>query len=356
MKRERKRNGWVAAAIFLAALLVVGGQLVGERPAGQGYVVAFYNVENLFDTIDQPEVQDEEFTPGSGKEWNSAKYALKLERIARALCGVGARAEAMPAVIGLAEVENRCVAEDLTATGLLAETDYRVVHYDSPDARGIDVALLYRPELFDCEGSRAVRVEVPGLPHFRTRDILTVWGTMGGERFLFLVAHLPSRRGGAEASEFKRCAAAAVMRRVADSVLRECPDTRIVMMGDMNDDPTDKSLSEVIGAADDPGSVQAGGWFNPFAALFAAGRGTLGYGGEWNLFDNIILSGNLLDGDGLRPVSDRSGRFGYIYDAGYLLQQEGRYAGFPERTFAGDRYLGGYSDHLPVYVVLSAEK
>ena len=199
-----------------ALLLLLAVACFAQKP----YKVVFYNLENFFDTINDPEVRDDEFTPEGPKRWNSAKYYKKLGNIERVLFDIAAIDKSYPVVIGVSEVENRSVLEDIVATPKLAPANYRISHYDSPEARGVDVAFLYRPDVFKMEGSAPIRTVVPQLPNFKTRDISTMWGTIEGEPFFFMVAHWPSRLGGKEASEFKRIAVGEQMRRIADSVLQ----------------------------------------------------------------------------------------------------------------------------------------
>ncbi len=199
--------------LFLAAFVVM---CFAQKPCK----VMFYNLENFFDTINDPEVHDDEFTPEGPKKWNSAKYFKKLGNIERVLFDIAAADKNYPAVIGVSEVETRSVLEDIVATPKLAPGNYRIVHYDSPEARGVDVAFMYRPDVFKLEGSFPVKTVVPQLPNFKTRDILTMWGTIENEPFFFMVAHWPSRLGGKDASEFKRIAVGEQMRRIADSVLK----------------------------------------------------------------------------------------------------------------------------------------
>ena len=191
--------------LLLAAFIVA---CFAQKP----YKVMFYNLENFFDTINDPEVLDDEFTPEGPKQWNSAKYNRKLGNTERVLFDLAAADKVYPAVIGVSEVENRSVLEDIVAAPKLAPADYRIVHYDSPEARGVDVAFLYRPEVFKLEGSYPVKTVVPSLPNFKTRDILTMWGRIDDEPFFFMVAHWPSRLGGKDASEFKRIAVGAESR------------------------------------------------------------------------------------------------------------------------------------------------
>lgn len=340
---------------IVTIVLLVGG-VVATALAQEPYKILFWNLENLFDTVDDPNIRDEEFTPKGAKAWDEARYQLKLEHIARVLTDVAASDQIYPAVIGFAEVENRTVLEDMTALQDLAQHAYRIVHYDSPDPRGIDVALIYRPDQFQFEGSCAVKADVPQLPKFRTRDILTVWGAINAEPFYFMVVHWPSRRGGKEASELKRMALGRQMRRLADSVRLQNPQTKIVAMGDFNDDPIDSSMEEALGAKGDIKRVAVGDLFNPYYELLRAGMGTLAYEGVWNLFDNVVVSENLITSTqgGLKLQKPAgSPYYGAIFCPDYLIQYTGRYRGYPLRTYEEDAFLAGFSDHLPVYIYLA---
>lgn len=332
---------------FFVLLLLAG---FAQKP----YKVMFYNFENLFDTINDPEILDEEFTPDGPKKWNSVKYNKKIGNLERVLFDIAALDKNYPAVIGVSEVENRSVLEDVIATPKLAPANYRIVHYDSPDARGVDVAFFYRPDVFELEGSAPIPFTMEGLPNFKTRDIVTMWGTIEGEPFYFMVAHWPSRLGGKEASAPKRERAAEIMRRAADSVLRLDPATKVVMMGDFNDDATDDSITEVLGAKGDIRKLEPGDYYNPFINVLKAGYGTLANQDAWNLFDNIVVSENLVAGDGLkiRKASPKARFYGNIFSRPYMIQQEGQYKGYPLRTFVGNNFQGGYSDHFPVYIYI----
>ena len=321
---------------FFVLLLLAG---FAQKP----YKVMFYNFENLFDTINDPEILDEEFTPDGPKKWNSVKYNKKIGNLERVLFDIAALDKNYPAVIGVSEVENRSVLEDVIATPKLAPANYRIVHYDSPDARGVDVAFFYRPDVFELEGSAPIPFTMEGLPNFKTRDIVTMWGTIEGEPFYFMVAHWPSRLGGKEASAPKRERAAEIMRRAADSVLRLDPATKVVMMGDFNDDATDDSITEVLGAKGDIRKLEPGDYYNPFINVLKAGYGTLAYQDAWNLFYNIVVSENLVAGDGLkiRKASPKARFYGNIFSRPYMIQQEGQYKGYPLRTFVGNNFQGG---------------
>ena len=253
---------------LFAALIVA---CFAQKP----YKVVFYNFENLFDTIRNPEIYDEEFTPEGPKKWNTPKYTKKINNLSRVLFDIAAINKDYPVVIGVSEIENRNVMEDVIATPKLAPANYRIVHYDSPDARGVDVAFYYRPDVFKLEGSAPIPFTMESLPNFRTRDVVTMWGTIDGEPFYFMVAHWPSRLGGKEASAPKRERAAEIMRHAADSVLAINPATKVVMMGDFNDDATDKSITEVLGAEGNIRKLQSGGYYNPFIDMLKAGIGSL---------------------------------------------------------------------------------
>ena len=336
--------------IFLTGLFasLIAVACFAQKP----YKVVFYNFENLFDTIHDPGVLDEEFTPEGPKKWNSAKYTRKIGNLERVLFDIAAIDRNYPAVIGVSEIENRSVMEDVIAQPKLAPGNYRIVHYDSPDARGVDVAFYYRPDVFKLEGSAAIPFKMPEMPNFKTRDFVTMWGTIEGEPFYFMVAHWPSRLGGKDASEFKRIAVGEQMRRIADSVLKADPATRIVAMGDFNDDPTDPSMAEGLGARTRMKELEPGDFYNPFGDMLRAGIGTLAYGDAWNLFDNIVVSGNMVSGDDGMQLRKAPGSkyYGNIFRRHYMVQREGQYKGYPLRTYVGNNFQGGYSDHFPVYI------
>ena len=323
--------------------------------AQKPYKVVFYNLENFFDTIKDPEVYDGEFTPQGPKKWNSAKYEKKLGNIEKVLFDIAGIDKDYPVVIGVSEVENRSVLEDIISTPKMAPGNYRISHYDSPEARGVDVAFMYPPDVFKQEGSEPIRTRIPSLPNFKTRDISTMWGTIEGEPFFFMVAHWPSRLGGKDASEFKRIAVGEQMRRIADSVLQVNPATKIVAMGDFNDDPTDPSMLEGLGAKPKTKDLQPGDFFSPFHAVLRAGMGTLAYGDAWNLFDNIVVTENLVNakpGELRLLQAPGSKYYGNIFKRSYMIQKEGQFKGYPLRTYVGNNFQGGYSDHFPVYVYI----
>ncbi len=323
--------------------------------AQKPYKVVFYNFENLFDTINDPGVSDEEFTPEGPKKWNTVKYEKKLANLDRVLFDIASEDRDFPIVIGVSEIENRSVMEDVIAQPKLAHGNYRIVHFDSPDARGVDVAFFYRPDVFKLEGSKAHRFVMPGMPDFKTRDFVTMWGTIEGEPFFFVVNHWPSRLGGKEASSPEREEAARQVKHIVDSVMAANPATKAVVMGDLNDDATDRSVVEGLCAKGKIKDVKPGEMFNPFIALLKAGYGTLAYRDEWNLFDNIVVSENLATGSTgqlkILPVKE-SKFYGGIFRRPYMLQKDGQYKGYPLRTFVGNDFQGGFSDHFPVYIYI----
>ena len=234
----------------------------------------------------------------------------------------------------------------------LAPANYRIVHYDSPDARGVDVGLLYRPDIFKLEGSKAIKTDIPSRPDFRTRDVLTAWGTIKNEPVFFMVIHWPSRIGGKEQSEYLRVAAGEQLKAIADSVLRANDDTRVMIMGDFNDDPTDKSMLQAMGAKISTKGLDDTDLYNPFGQMLRDGHGTLAYNDIWNIFDNIVVSGNMIDEDEglLLMKSPKSKYYGNIFKQSYMIQKEGKFKGYPLRTYVGNNFQGGFSDHLPVYI------
>lgn len=334
--------------LFFAISLTVYAQ---TKP----YKIVFYNLENFFDTVNDPEVLDDEFTPEGPKKWTQDKYDKKLHNMERVFFDIAAINKDYPVVIGVSEVENRNVLEDIVAAPKLAPANYRIIHHDSPEARGVDVAFFYRADVFKLEGEKAIRTIIPSLPNFKTRDILTMWGKIDGEDFLFMVGHWPSRLGGKEASEYKRIAVGEQMRSIADSVKQIRPDVKVVLMGDFNDDPTDPSITQGLGAKLKVKELQKGDYYAPYASMLKAGYGTLAYGDAWNIFDNIVVTENLVNDttDKLKIQKAPGSKFyGNIFKRHYMVQKEGQYKGYPLRTYVGNNFQGGYSDHFPVYIYI----
>ena len=370
--------------LFSTLLLILA---IGVLPASAQkkvlYGVGFYNVENLFDTQHDPGKNDHEFLPTGSYQWTEQKYTAKLRNIAQVLSELctefgNKKNPAGAAVIGLSEVENSRALEDLLREPALASRGYRYVHFDGPDRRGIDVALLYNPKAFRLVGAQLIPYIYPtesqpdvdlgfyidengrvkGYPYqngllrgdttYITRGFLTVEGYLGDEKFYFIVNHWPSR--GAQSPVRER--AGYQVRRLKEALLKQDPEARIVIMGDLNDDPGDLSVTspEALAAKSDKNACAPHDLYNPwYDMLYKQGVGTLYYRGKWNLFDQIIFTGNLLN------TADKSRLHlltNAVFSRDYLLQTEGKYKGAPKRTTAGGTWLNGYSDHLPTQIFL----
>ena len=341
----------LTALIALFALPMFGQ---ANKPRYVKLPVAFYNLENLFDTIPNSP-RDTEFIPNGKNSWTGDRYRRKIANMARVISGIGGSG---PVGIGVAEVENRGVLEDLVAEEQLKPLNLNIIHYESPDYRGIDCAILYNPKVFTPSASGVKPVTMPDDPNYRTRDITFVTGTISGETFHFIVGHWPSRLGGETASMPKRMQAASVMKSVADSLLQAYPNSKVIMMGDLNDDPVSPSLRKGIGVKDYPEGVGYMEYYTPMLRLYNQGQGTLAYRDVWNLFDIMIVNGALL-GDDLSTFKllkdPATGNLAYIYKKNFMLQQSGRYKGYPLRSIVAGQYQGGFSDHFPVYVYLVRE-
>lgn len=335
------------------ALLLASSMMVAQSKKQVRLTVAFYNLENLFDTIDG-ENNDADFLPDGKNQWTPEKYKQKLHNMAYAISQIGSKRG--PDILGVCEIENRGVLEDLLKEPELADAGYEIVHFDSPDKRGIDCALLYRPRYYQLSDARPHPVRLKGEEYIKTRDVLEVNGLLLGEPVTFLVAHWPSRVGGEQVSLKRRLQAAEVMRSVTDSLLTADPKNKIILMGDFNDDPTSPSVVEGLRSKGTTEGLASTELYNPMAPLYTSGRGTLAYRDVWNLFDNILVTPNLIAGsdDSLHLQSDKaSGHYGYIFNADFLTQKTGHFKGYPFRTFSSGRFQGGYSDHYPVYIYLT---
>lgn len=314
-------------------------------------LVGFYNIENLFDTIDSPDTDDREFLPESAKQWGTQRYMRKVDKMGQVIAALGKDLDPRGvAILGLAEVENRSVVEDLVASTPLKDRGYAVVHDDSPDRRGVDVALIHDPKRYTVYAHKSYRLNVPDTA-FRTRDQLLVSGVLDGDTTHVVVAHWPSRRGGEKRSMPMRMAAGELGRHIVDSLLAINPNARILYMGDLNDDPVNNSISVGLRATGERAMAQGATLFNPMYTPFKKGVGSLAWRDSWNLFDQIIISPGLVSGAG--------GDYKYygvrVFNEPYLRQGEGNFTGYPKRTFVGDTYQDGYSDHFPVYLILVKE-
>lgn len=324
--RKKQRLLW---AILLSVCCSV--HLSAQEYLGR---IAFYNVENLFDTIPGSGAGDEEYTPQSRLQWSSARYDAKLQAIARVIDSLG-----QPLLMGLAEIENRQVLEDLCAK--IRTASYGIVHHDSPDGRGIDVALLYRKDSFTPVTSQQlpVTVDVDGVAT-PSRDILytAMLSLKTGDTLHVYVNHWPSRRGGVAASAPRRRAAADILTAHLGGLLARSPESACLLMGDFNDEPSDPSIREGLL------NFRPGLLVNKADSLHAAGRGSYNYRGTWNMLDQVLVSRSLTDGRGLD-----AGKFD-VYQPDFLSYKHERFGRMPNRTYGGPNYYGGTSDHYPVFL------
>ena len=312
--------------------------------------IAFYNVENLFDTVDDTLTFDDDRTALGKDNWTKERYDVKIANISRVLAEIGTQeSKKPPLVIGLCEIENKKVLEDLIAHPNLAQFNYKIVHYDSPDERGIDVALLYRSQSFVVTNSQARKLMIydEDKRDF-TRDQLVVSGIALGQETHFIVNHWPSRSGGEAKSSYKREKAAMLNKRIIDSIYQEDPKARIIGMGDFNDDPTNKSFKKFLQTKAEIKDLKEGDLYNPMENMLKRGRGTLAYRDSWNLFDQFYLSESLLNRTSEGFQYYKAG----IFNAPYLITQGGQHRGYPMRTYGSSGYQPGYSDHFPVYLYL----
>lgn len=353
------------AIALTVSFMCCGSSKSADEPAGERqYLVAgiaFYNLENLFDTINQNGTYDLEFSPEGAKNWNSDKYWKKIHNMATAISKLtNENTPFGPAIIGISEIENRNVVEDVVKEldkVLAAEGKepwgLQICHHDSPDRRGVDVGLLYNPLYFEVTGINNHRLKIAGEPDFLTRDQMVVTGNLFDKPISVIVNHWPSRLGGQSESEYLRVEAAKLSAHIADSLWNVDPKMAVVIMGDLNDDPKNKSCAETLGARRDREKAGEHGFYNPFWWILDQGVGSLCYRGEWNLFDQIIVSGNMANG--------KSGDLQYwkatVHNIPMLRTQSGQYKNYPHRTFSGKTFLNGYSDHFPteIFVVREVE-
>ncbi|MFT6336942.1 MAG: putative extracellular nuclease [Halioglobus sp.] len=314
--------------------------------------VGFYNLENLFDFERDTTIYDSEFTPWGKKAWTEEKYNEKQANMAYVISQMGL--DVTPAgvsILGVSEIENKRVLEDLVKQDAIKDRNYQIVHRDSPDRRGIDVGMLYNPLHFTF-----LNVEMENMNYIfddgdtlRTREIMHVTGVLDGDTTHVLINHWPSRSGGEKRSAPRRNKAAEKVKEIVDKLKSINPDVKVLVMGDFNDDPTSKSLKSVLRAKGKIKDVNSSSdMFNPMYDPYRRGLGSNAYRDNWSLFDQIIVSPGLLD-------KEDDGYFYYkaqIFNKKYLIQRSGQYKGYPFRTFSGDKYQAGYSDHFPVVVYL----
>lgn len=312
--------------------------------------VAFYNVENLFDTLNDPLKDDDEFTPKGKNGYTQAIYQQKLENLATVISQLGAEAKYGPALIGLAEIENDRVLRDLVSRPEIKKRNYQFIWFDGPDPRGIDVALLYHPKLFNPLKVTSSVVDLIGTGDKElTRDILYVTGTLANDTVHILINHWPSRRDGKYESGPKRTIAALANRKVIDSLLARNKNSKIIVMGDFNDDPKDASITTILRGKGKKSELQPKDLYNPWLALYNNGAGTLTYQRKWNLFDQIIISPSILDKNSGHLYFSKA----QVFAPEFIRWHSGKNKGFPYRGYTGGRWQNGFSDHFPVEMYFS---
>ncbi|MBC3845872.1 endonuclease [Winogradskyella echinorum] len=308
------------------------------------FSIAFYNIENLFDIENDPNTNDDDFLPTSKKRWTQKRYQNKLMKLGSVISKIGEdKTNTAPAIIGLAEVENSKVLSDLVRSKNLINEAYSYVHYDSSDERGIDVALLYKNDVFKVENSETFSVYLQnelGEQDY-TRDILMVQGKLHHESVYIIVNHWSSRREGEKETEYKRIAAANKVNTIISMLKKDEPNAKIIVMGDFNDNPNSNSIISM---------EKENNLYNPYKTVWSREKGSLNHNFQWNQFDQILFSTNFFDLNTTSLSFDHAN----VFNSKFLTQYHGKYKGQPFRTYVGKKYKGGYSDHFPVYIVLKA--
>ncbi len=328
--------------VVLLIIKLLSNACFAQKTGNHEISVAFYNCENFFDIVHNPGKEDEDFTPAGKYHYTQAIYEQKLHNIATVIQSMGG--DDGPAVIGLAEVENNTVLNDLVRQPELQRRSYRYEWFDGPDSRGINVAMLYNPRFFHPLKSEPLHIDLSGLGGKSvTRDVLHVYGVLAGDTVHLFINHWPSRRGGEEKSSAKRTIAARVNRDAVDALASRNRNVKVIIMGDLNDNPTDNSVATVLGAKEKPENVSSSFLFNPFTKMYKSGMGTEEYKHTWNLFDQVIISGAFL-------YNDRKLRYekAEIFKPDFIVDHYKGHEGEPHRSFAGTRWINGYSDHFPV--------
>ncbi|MGB0976249.1 MAG: endonuclease/exonuclease/phosphatase family protein [Prolixibacteraceae bacterium] len=322
--------------------------------------IVSYNVENLFDTVDDPKTKDDDFTPEGRQKWTQERYEKKIEDLSRVILKSGG--DNHPSIIGLCEIENRKVLEDLIHTVSLKGGHYGISQFESPYYRGMDVALLYDTRIFKVKSEKVIPVTLLSNPKFSTRDILVVNGELSGEEYTFIVNHWSSRRGGSEKSEPKRMVAASLLRREVDRILSKDKNANIVIMGDMNEEPNEYGLHDILRAKDLPKDraelKNDGSLYNMMFYYDKQGKGSYNYHGKWNMLDNIIVSSNVIKkeqglGVALPALQDMEDHYpANIFVEDWFTYHSDLGMTSPSKTYGGPNYYGGFSDHYPVTLKL----
>ncbi len=338
--------------LCICSLIAYGSsaQTIGNKSAKVASI-GFYNLENLYDTVDDTLINDEEFLPNGARAWTQQRYIEKVANMAKVISQIGTeKAPAGLSVLGVAEIENRKVLQDVANDPLLKSRHYKIIQFNSPDKRGVDVGMFYNPTHFT--PIAAVPIPLINLDNGErlfTRDILYVKGLLDDDTLHIMVNHWPSRSGGEARTAPYRNNAAKLCRRVMDSIMVLTPEAKIIIMGDLNDDPTSESMKAYLRCVDNIKDVNTTGVFNPFEDMYRRGVGSNAYQDTWSLFDQIVIS------KGLAPKDPKG--FSYaganVFNKQFLIQSAGQYKGYPFRTFSGDSYQSGYSDHFPTCIYLT---
>lgn len=364
-----------SSGLLLLFLVFFSPNCCGQQKNYLIHTVAFYNFENLFDTINDPATNDDEWTPKGAQHWNSKKYYQKLENLSRVLVEIGSAENTnAPTFIACSEIENRGVLEDLIKQPGLSAKEYGIIHFDSPDKRGIDVALLYqrkyfRPTTYTNIPLYVYKKEIPTDVPFVTetpeksddaleinyqnnrvftRDQLLITGFLDGEEIHIIVNHWPSRSGGEKKSSPFREAAGTLNRKIIDSLQHINANAKVITLGDLNDGPLNNSVKKALGAKGKKTAVPPLGIYNPFEAMAKKGFGTIAFRDSWDIFDQIMVSESLIKNNFSTYQYWKAG----IYNKPFLIQTSGQYKGYPKRHSATEV---GFSDHFPVYIYLLKE-
>jgi hypothetical protein len=345
---------YITFLVFCMLIATGTANAQGKRFLVHG--IGFYNLENLFDTCHDEGKNDYEYLPDGANRWTGLKYRHKLRNMARVLSemGTGNTTGQGCTVIGVSEVENSRCLQDLCNQPSLKARNIQFCHIEGPDKRGVDCGLLYDPKFFKVRNVKLVPYvyDLPADKDRATRGFLTVSGTLAGEHLTFIVCHWPSRG----ATSYYRELAGRQVKVVKDSLLRDDPNVKVIVMGDLNDDPTNKSMTRELSCKAEIKDVKQGDMYNPwYNVLVKKGTGTLQYDGKWNLFDQIVMTPNLLYKEGVGDYNTLKYRKCEIFRRDYLLQKDGKYKGNPLRTHAGGVWLDGFSDHLPTIIYLMKE-
>ncbi len=349
-KMSRKVVLWCLPVLLLTAFATVA------QKSGTQYKlvsVGFYNLENLFDTENDTTINDEEFLPGGARAWTPERYSEKLSNMAYVISQIGVQdAKAGLSFFGVSEIENRKVLEDLVIQPSIKDRNYQIIHYDSPDPRGVDVAFIYNPKHFTPIYSRPVPLlNFEDGRRLYTRDVLYVKGLLETDTVHIMVNHWPSRGGGEARTAPFRNNGAKLCRNIVDSLRNMDKDVKVFVMGDLNDDPTNESMKSHLRTVSKIKEVHVTGMFNPYEEMFRRGQGSNAYRDAWSLFDQIVIS------EGVASEKAKGYRYlkANIFNKQFLVQPSGQYKGYPMRTFSGDFYQSGYSDHFPSYIYLIKE-